>query len=214
MAREAVGGGADRREVLRAHALRGKPEDEPTSAGEMFHVEHFERGGEKEAIGGEDLRSAEALSDNGSQPVGVFRRLIAKLRGVQMDETAVERARGVVNDDDGRGESADGRVFAGRQDAGAGYDEGEWSDETGARGVRKYRAEEPVWRGETRSVAEVGESAPSGERSRGEKRVFAENHADSTEIRSKTTEFRKSDVSADMDIRAISRAIERDARRY
>lgn len=51
-------------------------------------------------------------------------------------------------------------------------------------------------------------------RSEANLREIAENDSNFAENRGKIAEFRKSDVSAGVDLRAISRAIERDARRY
>lgn len=209
--REAVGGGVDRREVLRAHALRGKPEDEPpTGTGKMFHVEHFERDGKEDSVGDKGLRSAEALSDNGSRLSGSIGRLVAKLRGVRSNEAAVVRERVEAG-----GKSADDGAFAGRRGAEVSGDEAMLlSDETVAHAGRNYRAEEAFRRGDLRRDAEFGEGVLLDGRSRGEKQIFAENDANLTESRSKIAEFRKSDAGENVDIRAISRAIERDARRY
>ncbi len=161
-----------------------------------------------EDAGAKSARGAKPRESEPTKPVGVFGRLVARLLGVRTDEAAAGAHGGVEK-------SADDGAFAGGRDAGLVVaDEGAQFDEASVHRTRKYRAEEPVWRGEVRSAAEVGESVPSGERPRVEKRIFAENYADSAENRGKIAEFRKSDSGGDVDIRAISRAIERDVRRY
>lgn len=106
------------------------------------------------------------------------------------------------------------------------------TEQVGARVEREWhedevpRARERVWREE--EVESTGrarnrrwtEDGLSDEREGRAKRVwgktrdFAESNGVLTESRGKIAEFRKSDVSAGVDLRAISRAIERDSRRY
>lgn len=106
------------------------------------------------------------------------------------------------------------------------------AEQVGARVEREWhedevpRARERVWREE--EVESTGrarnrrwtEDGLSDEREGRAKRVwgktrdFAESNGVLTESRGKIAEFRKSDAGFGIDLRAVSRAIERDSRRY
>lgn len=65
-----------------------------------------------------------------------------------------------------------------------------------------------------RRVVDFGEGSEMAVVPKREKYVFAESDGILTESRRILTEFRKSDGGREVDLRAISRAIERDSRRY
>ena len=108
------------------------------------------------------------------------------------------------------------------------------AEQVGVRVERKWhedevpRARERVWREAeveptgrarnrrwTEAIAEAREQhGARGNRSAAGLREIAESDSNFAESRGKIAEFRKSDVSVGVDLRTVSRAIERDSRRY
>lgn len=193
-----------------------------TIEGRAEVAEKDETNTEKPRDGRRDVLRARALkADELSQEVeakpkraGLIGRAVETVRRVfkwEADEAVAERSESVQR---------------------AGKSVVEDTEQVGARVEREWhedevpRARERVWREE--EVESTGrarnrrwtEDGLSDEREGRAKRVwgktrdFAESNGVLTESRGKIAEFRKSDVSAGVDLRAISRAIERDARRY
>lgn len=173
------------------------------------------RDGRRDVLRTRALKADELPQEVEAKPkrAGLLGRVVGTVRRAFGWETGAVAERGE------NAERAGDAVFENAEQVGARV-EREWHED------EVPRARERVWREE--EVESTGrarnrrwtEDGLSDEREGRAKRVwgktrdFAESNGVLTESRGKIAEFRKSDAGFGIDLRAISRAIERDSRRY
>lgn len=174
------------------------------------------RDGRRDVLRTRALKADELPQEVEAKPkrAGLLGRVVETVRRVlkwEVDEAVAERSESV--------QRAGKSVFENAEQVGARV-EREWHEDEVPRARGRVWQEEEVestGRARNRRWTEDGLSDEREGRAKrvwGKTRDFAESNGVLTESRRKIAEFRKSDVSAGVDLRAISRAIERDARRY
>ena len=153
------------------------------------------------------------------------KEVAAKPRRAGLIGRAVEKVRrafgwetGEVAERDENAERAGDAVFEDAEQVGA-RAEREWDEETARSGGHVWQGVEAEPTGRARNRRWTEDELSDGGEGRAkrvwdEMRNFAESDGVLTESRGKIAEFRKSDVDGRVDLRAISRAVERDSRRY
>ena len=159
------------------------------------------RDGRRDVLRTRALKADELPQEVEAKPkrAGLLGRVVETVRRVfkwEVDEAVAERSESVQR---------------------AGKSVVEYAEQVVGRAEREWNEADSLDRSSARTVETVGlrSNEPSrGQRAAADLREIAENDSNFAESRGKIAEFRKSDVSAGVDLRAISRAIERDARRY
>lgn len=174
------------------------------------------RDGRRDVLRARALKADELPQEVEAKPkrAGLLGRVVETVRRVfkwEMDEAVAERSESVRRA--GKSVVEDTEQVGGREKR-------EWHEDEVPRARGRVWQEEEVestkrarhWAEDVAEARERHDIRDS--RSEANLREIAENDSNFAENRGKIAEFRKSDVSAGVDLRAISRAIERDSRRY
>lgn len=174
------------------------------------------RDGRRDVLRARALKADELPQEVDAKPkrAGLLGRVVETVRRVfkwEVDEAVVERSESV--------QRAGKSVVEDTEQVGA-REKREWHEDEVPRARGRVWQEEEVestkrarhWAEDVAEARERHDIRDS--RSAADLREIAESDSNFAESRGKIAEFRKSDVSAGVDLRAISRAIERDSRRY